>query len=181
MTLKGTGEMLRILDLIAIDQRAKAIKGAVTAAGTPIIKSMKATAPVRTGLLRLAFAQRVKMYKRTGTAASAIGARLEVRGRKAESIRGSSSAAAKAIPANYVHLVEFGAKSHGPIRPKSKGGAKALNLGADSGGLVSIVRRHPGLSGKGFMRRAFRQHAGRGLEIMGSHIWDRIKKQALKS
>ena len=144
--MTGMDELVRKLERLEPKNQRRALRRAVGKAGNEIVKDARKRVATNLGLLKLSLGRKDKVYKRSNTAVSVVGARTRFKGKKAESIRAGGGRASKARPANYAHLVEFGTKPHA-IR--GRGGFLAF------AGIVTRVVNHPGSRPKPFLRPAF--------------------------
>jgi hypothetical protein len=133
----------------------KGLRAAVTAGSTPVNRAAKAAAPRQSGLLKKAMGRKVKGYR--GSAVAVIGARAAVQG----AYKGR-----KRVPANYIHLVEGGARPHGI--PISKGPAKGR------------IVRHPGSAGTHFLEAAYRGNKAAAESAMKAKLKETVEREALK-
>ena len=169
--LEGVRELQAKLSGLDRKVRADVMKKVVGAAAKPMVKNMKTNlaSHKRTGLLSLSLGIKQKSYRRGATRAAIIGSRLKFKGKKAEAIRGTTAAAARAKPANYAHFLESGAKPHW-IR--SRGGALRFL------GVITQVVRHPGIRPKKPFSRAFEGTVRRSLRIIKKELGSRIEAAA---
>src|SRR5262249_16890458 len=130
-----------------------------TAAQKPILRSAKATAPRETGLLVKSLSHKEKSYKKA--AVSIIGARADVSGmvfraflRDNKRILGR---ARRAVPANYLHLVQ------GPTRPHQ------VNH-----------QYHPGTEGNPFLIEAYKRNKRTTEHLMQQTLKEFVETEAKK-
>lgn len=130
MKIEGFDELRKTFRRLPLRVVDKVLKSAVRAGGNPIAKAIRARAPRRTGLLTKSIANKVKLYKATGTAVAIIGARnrkVQVASRIGG---GKHGQAIFANPAKYAHLVEggvYGGKGATPFM--ARGFAAGVNSG----------------------------------------------------
>jgi HK97 gp10 family phage protein len=113
--LIGEKELKKYLDELPDKIKKRALRKAVTAGATPIVKAAKRNAPKESGLLKKSMTKKIKTYKGTGGAVVAV----------IGSDRGVAGMydGKKRIPSNYIALVEYGhagpnpAPAHQFLRP----------------------------------------------------------------
>jgi HK97 gp10 family phage protein len=118
LRLEGGTELQNLLRELPRRVAAKGNRAAATAAAAPVLKAARRAAPKQFGFLKKALAKKVKSYKQSagGVAAAIVGADRSA----AYTVPPSASPRARggrvrrAVPANYLHLVEQG---HGGPRP----------------------------------------------------------------
>lgn len=94
MTLKGDKQLERMFRTLGERVQRKVLRSAVSASATPVLRSARAKAPRRSGLLRKSLGKKVVTNKKAQSASAVIGARKSVRGPDGQR------------PARYLHLVE---------------------------------------------------------------------------
>src|SRR4051812_20572613 len=94
--LKGDKQLERLLRGLGDRVQRKVLRAAVSAGATPVVKTAKARARKRSGLLKKSLGKKVVTNKRTQSATAIVGARKSVTGPNGER------------PARYLHLVEKG-------------------------------------------------------------------------
>lgn len=139
----------------------KVVRGAVTFAIKPLLKSMKAKVPVVFGQLKRSLKIKQKNYKRQGIVFALVGPDAAVK----DPVTG-------ARPVKYAHLVEFGTAPH---EVNAKRG-KVLTL------LVGPVTKieHPGARAKPFMRPALAENKNKILSNYIKKMKFGINKEAKK-
>ncbi|MDH5612216.1 MAG: HK97 gp10 family phage protein [Gammaproteobacteria bacterium] len=130
----------------------KAVTSGLTASAKPLKDRLKQNAPSDSGALKGSIGQVVLSL----TAKARLGFAADVRAilvgpvRKANSTLGGVTK--KRAQGYKAHWLEEGTKAH-TIKPRKKGGRKALSFG---GGFVKEVN-HPGISATHFMGNAYQQ------------------------
>lgn len=74
----------------------------------------------------------------------------------------------------YAHFIEYGVQPH-EIKPSKK--AIKLNV---SGDVLRAYANHPGIPAQPFMRPAFDSKRNEAVKVIGSKLWDNLKKEAKK-
>lgn len=100
MSIKGDKELIRLLNTLGERVQRKALRSAVSAAATPVVKSAKSKVAKRSGLLKKSLGKKIVTNKQTNTVTAVIGARKSVQG----TVNGKPYR-----PSRIAHLVE---KSH---------------------------------------------------------------------
>lgn len=112
--LKLTGDKALERKLRTLGERVqrKVLRSAVSAAGTPVLKSARSKVKKRTGLLKKSLGKVIRTNKKTQSVAAIIGPRKGVSGEHNGKVQ---------KPSRYAHLVEKGfideAGNHVPAQP----------------------------------------------------------------
>src|SRR4051812_41547264 len=99
LKLIGAKELERKLKTLGPRVQKKVLRSAVSAAGTPVLKSARQKAKKQSGLLKKSLGKKVTTNKNTGAVTAIIGARKQVEGEYKGKPR---------KPSRYSHLVEKG-------------------------------------------------------------------------
>lgn len=97
MTLKGDKELARLLNGIGEKVARKALRSAVSAGATPVVKAAKQKAAKRSGLLKRSLGKKVVANRHRQSATAIVGARKSVTG----TVNGKPYK-----PSRIAHLVE---------------------------------------------------------------------------
>lgn len=130
MDIKGDRELEKLLRALGPRVQRKVLRGAVTAASSPVLKAAKRKAAKQSGLLKKALGRKIVTNKKTGGVTAVIGARKGVEGQYKGKLR---------RPSRYSHLVEKGfINEHGEHVPPQP----FLNPAADESQeqVISIMR-----------------------------------------
>ena len=158
--IQGQEELLRNVRKLEKKVQKRIIRKALGKVARAVVKDARALVPRETGLLRESLGSVIRFGKKTGEAFAVIGPRVEFKGKKVEKIRaGLRGAKTKRKPANYGHLVEFGAKPHKQRFIPVAGGV--IRLGGDM---------HPGARPKPFLRPALEKNKTKALPMMAAEF-----------
>lgn len=158
--IDGLKELQKFVDQLPRKALKKALRSAVTAGSTPIKRAAKRTAPKLTGTLRKAIERVIRVYP-NGNSVAVIGANRATTSPKSGAAAGKRTGLN--IPANYIHLIEGGAKPH--PQPKNR---------------WFKISGHPGFTGKHFLETAVKQNEGKTKQIMEDKMQEVILKEAAK-
>ena len=170
IAVEGDEALKRKLKALPDNLLRKVVSGATSHAMTPVQRAARSKVPTRMGLLKKAIGKKSKLYKRSMTAVTIVGARTgfkrQVRTKEAgldEAWKtGEPMKAVYADPVKYAHLVEFGTGPH-VIRVKN---AEAMGPGGQYGKVVN----HPGAKPQPFMRPAMQQHEPQVLNLYRAEL-----------
>ena len=107
--IEGLDKLIKKLDALPDKVVKKVARPAITKAGRIVRKQMKANAPVGCGVLKRSFTAKTKTYQ-SGNVVSVVGANTKTVG----TVTLESGRTIKEVPANYLHLVEFGTSHSAP-------------------------------------------------------------------
>ncbi len=167
---EGEKKLFRVLARMEKKFQKKATRKAMRQAAKPLRKKMRSLAPKSSGLLKVSIATKIVYYRRTQTVVAVVGARSEIKGKKATEIAGAKNRLAK--PSRYVHLVESPTKPH-TIAPKGEGGVLAVG-----GNLVRKPIQHPGTKGTRFTQRSLQATRQASITAMADSLRDSIRAEA---
>lgn len=153
ITLKGDRELRRLFNELPKRVVKRGLRQAMNAASTPIAKAARQSAPRESGVLKKAMGKKIKTYT-NGNVVAVVGAKRDVSG----SYRGQ-----KRVPANYIHLVEQGVRSHLIPQPKRH-----------------RILRHPGYSGKTFLQKAYDANVQSAVAIASRKLAQVVESEAAK-
>lgn len=191
MQLDGFRELKMGLEQLPDKIAKRAVRIALSAAASPIIRDAKAKAPKETGTLQKSIGMTVPKKRFKHTQLVVVGPKSRVRwlrvvqtGKNQGRLRGAGtktraklraagrgSEVVKYNPANYAHLVEFGTDPHGPKQAR-----------------VIFIKRSGRFAAKGvkgtparpFLRPAFDRNKSKSTKIFGDRLWREIVKEANK-
>ena len=167
--IEGEKKLLRRLGMLADSFQVKAIRTAMRNGAKPVRKAMRDRAPVDRGLLKLAIATKLVVYKQSQTAVGIVGPRYGVKGKKAEKIM-AEMGESKAEPAKYMHLVDQGTKPR-ELAPKN---AKALEIRE---GIFRASASHPGTKGERLVDRSLASSKQKALKEITRSLRESLKKE----
>lgn len=154
--LDGAKELERFCRELPKRVLKKALRQAVNAGATPILKAARKNVPRLTGTLKKALKKKVKAYP-NGNAIALIGADRNV---TAPSFGRTKTG--RIVPANYIHLVERGTSPH--AQPNNK-----FNSG-----------QHPGAKASNFLASAVNAQKANASRIMEEKLKEVALKEAAK-
>lgn len=159
--IDGLSDLEKALQELPVKVHRNVLRGALRAAGKPILDAAKANAPVASGALRDSIRLSFVRADDGKTVAYAVKA-----GPKGRRDKGG---------AFYAHMVEFGTAAH---TIKARNGKTLFNV---AGGLVIGPRvEHPGAAAKPFMRPAADSAMGLAIEAFAAYSRKRIDRMAKK-
>lgn len=156
IVISGVQELSRFLKELPKKAIKKALRQAVNAGSTPIAKAARRLAPKDTGTLKKAIKKKVKVYP-NGNAVAIIGADRAVR------VPSTRKGKKEFVPANYIHLVEYGVKPH--AQPKH---------------WFFKAQGHPGAKANNFLERAYDQNKHLSAVIMENKMHEVLTQEAKK-
>lgn len=154
--IDGIKELARFIDQLPKKVLKKALKMAVNAGATPIARTARKLAPKLTGTLKKSIKKQVRTYP-SGNAIAVIGADRSVTSPNKKTKTGQN------VPANYIHLVEYGVSAH--PQPKHWYFKRA---------------GHPGFSGSHFLETAVSRNRENTKKIMEDKMQEVLLKEAAK-
>lgn len=155
----GLGGVLAALDDVEKKAARKGIRRGVTDGAQAVTRAAKANAPVDTKALKKALGYRVKSYRGGAAVVGVVGARRDQPGKPARfrlkvgtrRTKSGEVVDVYADRANYVHLVEFGARPHA----LGKGSSLTRAGRTASAGTGQSGAMHPGARPRPFLRPAY--------------------------
>lgn len=156
IVISGVHELSRFLRELPKKTIKKALKSAVNAGAEPIKKAARRLAPKDTGTLKKAVAKKVKVYP-SGNAVAVIGANRAVR------VPSTRKGKKEFVPANYIHLIEYGTKPH--AQPKH---------------WLFKAQGHPGAKANNFLERAYDANKNQAKQIMENKMHEVLTQEAKK-
>jgi len=146
--IKGAADLQRFLDQLPANVEKNIVRGALRAGAKVTADAVKASAPEKTGELK-------KSVRVTaGVRAGRVTSRVVIGDKKAW----------------YLHILEGGAKPH-IIKPKIKGGKKALSFGEK----IYAIVHHPGIKARPFFVQAVDSSAQQASSKVIAYIRNRLK------
>lgn len=146
--IKGAADLQRFLDQLPANVEKNIVRGALRAGAKVTADAVKAAAPEKTGALK-------KSVRVTaGVRAGRVTSRVVIGDKKAW----------------YLHILEGGAKPH-IIKPKIKGGKKALSFGEK----IYAIAHHPGIKARPFFVQAVDSSAQQASSKVIAYIRNRLK------
>ncbi|MDB5297298.1 MAG: hypothetical protein JWO31_3281 [Phycisphaerales bacterium] len=142
----------------------KALRASVVAAATPVMQTVKQTAPEESGLLAKSIAK--KIWSKKGSHAAIIGARAD---------RSGTYRGRKRVPYKYIALVAQGTEPHDLSKKavRKKGKVSGHQAGAGTG-------MHPGAKPNPFLRDALDVNRAKVQKIQATKLRDSLEHEAAK-
>lgn len=182
--LAGLADVYKALDDLGKVAAPEGIRKGLGDATRTLLGSAKAKVPTDTKSLKKALGRVVRKFKVGRGYHGVVGARMDAppkRGRKAKAARFTHKKAQKGyqkeravVPANYVHLVEFGTQPHAV-----SGGAEVGRRGKPTVGQAG--KPHPGARPQPFLRPAYDEVKGDVLALIKARVRDEIHALAAKA
>lgn len=147
LAVEGGKTVQRLLDELPRRVVKKGLRRAMTAAAAPMVKSAKRWAATESKTLKKSITRKIKTYS-NGNVIAVIGARKDAEG----TYRGR-----RRVPANYIHLVEKGTRTH-RVRGYT----------------------HPGAKAQPFMGPAYQQNKNQAQQIAGQKLAESVISEATK-
>lgn len=150
MELNGDKQLKHLFVELPNRAKSRGLRAAANAGGTVIARAVRKNIPQDSGLLKKSIKKKVKVYRDTATGVAVIGADKDAKGEVRGNLR---------VPANYLHLVERGAKPHSYKTRKGM---------------------HPGFAGKHMIEQAEQTQGAAALEAAQSKLAEVIEREAEK-
>ena len=183
--LDGLAGMLGVLDDVEKKAARKGIRRGITDGSRAVLQAARANVPEDTKSLKKALGYRVRSYRGGVSVVGVVGARRDVKGDKKQRFRfkvgertkaDGTKADVYAVPANYVHLVEFGTQPHalgkGSSLLRVKRG-RVTRRGAGQHGAM-----HPGARPQPFLRPAYHSTKGQVTAAVVRRVGEEIDNLA---
>lgn len=157
--LDGDLELANLLRELPGRVERKGLRAAVTAGAAPVVQATRRNVARDTGLAKKSIGRKIKQYRQTAVAV--IGAKRDV-----QAIVNTRRGKRKAVPANYLHLIEGGAKPHTEVITTKNGAQQTIH--------------HPGAKAKPALRPAYEETKQAAREAMTQKLSQVVEAEARK-
>lgn len=166
VNVEGVAEATRRISSLEAKIIRRCVTKGVRSGGSYLVKAARRLAPVRTGYLRRAISQAIKLDRGTGT----VGSKITISRKK----QYHHAKFGKIVPGNYRHLVVLGTQPHVVARETKK----SMKI-AD--GVMRRSVNHPGAKANDFMGQAMVQAWSEVLRRFSQIYGDAVEKETVEN